>query len=260
LLRSRCITSCLTLRRANQYTIAGVTRDFVRGGNWTLTRDDTEHKTIIAELQRNATAFERLEPDGCIRAYGVDFLSARRHVLVVAAIEGLGNSLLGTLDWSYGSIQNSWVCGTDVAANMTLHPKDSESHGCTVREAISSYPPMSIANRTVEYCLSQRVADECKLQFSLPIMLVIIFCNMVKLFCILLTLMKYDPTLITIGDAIASFLKRPEPLTRGMSSLTMEDIKAGQWPSGPTPYSWRYKRYFWWQAIGIWKWLAVNLV
>ena len=226
--------------------------------NWSLPGADRKHQDILTTLQKDAHQYERLEPQDCIRAYGVDFISDRRHVVVVTNVQDPPNALLGTLDWSYNVIQNSWVCGTNATDDLLLHPVSIDDFDCSVQWALAT-PPMTIAGHTVRYCLSQKVPDICRLQFSLPIMLVVILCNIAKLVCILLTLMKTDATLITMGDAIASFLTRPDPLTQDMGSLTMQDI-AGDWPSQPQPRSWVYKRYFRWQSVGVWRWVATNVV
>ena len=67
----------------------------------------------------------------------------------------------------------------------------------------------------IDYCLSKCVREHCKLQFSLTIMVVIIVCNMIKTACMTIILWKQDPEpLVTLGDAIASFLDRPDVTTK----------------------------------------------
>jgi hypothetical protein len=216
-------------------------------------------QTIITEMQKNVSLYERLEVPDCINEYGVDYLSNRRNVIVVTTAQGLNNSIMGALDWSYDVIQNSWVCGCDVNDTMVLEPKDINDFDCIVADALNSLP-IAIGNYSIDYCLSERVPDVCRLQFSLHIMLIVILCNTVKLICILLTLMKRDETLITMGDAIASFLCRPDPMTRGMGTATMADFKSAYWPSSPQPRKWSYVRYFRWQAVGPWRWAIVNVL
>lgn len=234
-----------------------MTEDFLTGASWTLPEADQQHLDIVAAMQNNASQYQRLDPEDCIQAYGVDFLSDRRHVLVVTNATDLNDSVLGILDWSYNIIQNSWICGTNVSSDLILIPEDINDFDCNIQVALEDLP-MTIANEDVQYCLSQQVSDVCRLQFSLPIMLIVITCNVIKLLCIVLTLMKNDKTLITMGDAIASFLSRPDPLTKGMGTTTMKDIASGYWPSQPQPRVWEYRRYFRWQSVGAWRWLITN--
>jgi len=251
----------LTLRSANRYTVAAVTPEFLDGGEWTLAKNDSEHINILTQIQANVSNFERLTPEECVREYTVDFISHRRHVVAVTtlkAAENDGNSLLGTLDWEYGKIQNSWVCSATVDDDMLLHPWPIDQLDCTVEEALSD-GFMYIADEEVQFCLSQRVPDVCRLQFSLPIMIIVIACNAIKLVCILLTLMRNQTTLITMGDAIDSYLRRPDPTTRGMCTLTMDDVKKGVWLLSPEPRVWAYRKYFRFKAAGMRRWVSTSL-
>ncbi|KAM7182945.1 hypothetical protein V8F33_013911 [Rhypophila sp. PSN 637] len=103
--------------------------------------------------------------------------------------------------------------------------------------------PIAFGGYEMDYCLSER--------FSLPIMLIAI--------AIAIMLSKNEITLLTLGDAIASFLDRPDPTTRGMCTLTMKDVKSGHWPDNPEPRRWQYSRHFRWEAVGLWRWVGSNV-
>ena len=67
----------------------------------------------------------------------------------------------------------------------------------------------------IDYCLSKPVVEHCKLQLSVAVMIVIIICNIFKTVCMITILWKQDPKpLVTLGDAIASFLDRPDITTK----------------------------------------------
>jgi hypothetical protein len=240
--------------------VAAVTPEFVSGGNWTYPGADNVNMAVLGELQQNISSLERLEPPDCIEAYGVDFLSGRRHVLAVTMPSMQENSLIGVLDWSYDQIQNSWVCGANVSSDMTLLPQDIGDFDCDISTALASQP-IPIENDVLAYCLSQPAADECRLQFSLVILGIVIFCNCVKLLCILSMLFRSETTLITLGDAVVSFLVRPDPTTKGMCTLTMTDVRHGYWPDPEQtePKPWVYHRYWRWQAAGTRRWAGGNL-
>ena len=63
----------------------------------------------------------------------------------------------------------------------------------------------------------EQVEEVCKLQFSFPIAITVVVSNFVKAICMAITLFYYKrhAALITIGDAVASFLDQPDPETRG---------------------------------------------
>ncbi|KAL8976226.1 MAG: hypothetical protein Q9205_007726 [Flavoplaca limonia] len=79
----------------------------------------------------------------------------------------------------------------------------------------------------VSHCLAQEVEQHCTLSFHVPIMIAVIICNIVKLGCIVGMIWRTEPTpLITVGDAVASFLDDPASLITAMVlfSVTVSDI------------------------------------
>ncbi|KAK3953030.1 hypothetical protein QBC32DRAFT_388814 [Pseudoneurospora amorphoporcata] len=67
--------------------------------------------------------------------------------------------------------------------------------------------------------------------------------------------------LITLGDAITSFLNDPDPITRGACLLLKNDVKQGNWASGASqPKHWVPKRHYWFQAPSLPRWIITGLV
>lgn len=59
-----------------------------------------------------------------------------------------------------------------------------------------------------------------KVQFALPFFIVVIIANVMKTVAIVLTLWTYSPRhIITVGDAVASFLETSEPRSKGKCLL-----------------------------------------
>ncbi|KAL1871753.1 hypothetical protein Plec18167_006903 [Paecilomyces lecythidis] len=126
----------------------------------------------------------------------------------------------------------------------------------------------------VDYCLSQQVEQDCQLLFSLPICIVVILCNFTKIACMFLTARDDRKEIfLTVGDAISSFLTRPDPTTEGRCLLSVNNITKGPRPwKNPvsanregTPE--RYPapsripdvlppRRRWIQAASIWRWVG----
>ena len=70
------------------------------------------------------------------------------------------------------------------------------------------------ANSEIVYCLSQRIEEHYKLQFSAIFMILVIICNVVKMSCMTWIAWKQDSEpLVTLGDVISSFLDRPDTMT-----------------------------------------------
>lgn len=63
----------------------------------------------------------------------------------------------------------------------------------------------------VDHCLVNRADQQCTLKFSLPIMAIVILMNVVKatMMCIVGLVLQAVP-IVTLGDAIESFLAQPD--------------------------------------------------
>ncbi|THC99990.1 hypothetical protein EYZ11_000569 [Aspergillus tanneri] len=80
---------------------------------------------------------------------------------------------------------------------------------------IAGVGPAPVINIPISHCMSKEVDERCQLLFSLPIGLVVIMCNVIKLVFICLAVnTKRKEIFLTVGDAIASFLAEPDPATR----------------------------------------------
>lgn len=127
----------------------------------------------------------------------------------------------------------------------------------------------------VDHCLSQTIEQDCQLLFSLPICIVIILCNLTKIICMFLTAQDDRKEIfLTVGDAISSFLTRPDPTTEGKCLLSMKNISVGHrpWknplslnkqtttfkysPSSRIPDNVLPPRKRWIQAASIWHWFV----
>ena len=91
---------------------------------------------------------------------------------------------------------------------------------CAFETLNSSSPALS-----VDHCLSQKVEEKCQLLFSLPICLTVILCNTVKIACMLMA--AHDDRkeiFLRVGDAVSSFLTRPDPTTENRCLWSKKDI------------------------------------
>jgi len=243
---------------ANEYMVAAVTQDFVNGATWTLTGSDASHQSLLTEMQQNASSYERLDQAACINEYGVDYLSSRRHALVV--VDGqLSDPLIGILDWTYSAPENSWICGTTLGPNMTLETISIDDFDCSIPVALSN-DTWLMANQQVDYCLSLQVEDQCRLQFAVPIMVAVLCCNFVKLLAMIVTLWKCrEPTFVTLGDALDDLLEKPDPYTVGMCIATKKEFEGGAWPASK-PKRWSSRKHFHLEGVGIRRWILTNSV
>lgn len=78
----------------------------------------------------------------------------------------------------------------------------------------------------VSYCLSKTLPPRCQLQLNLPLIIIVIVLNAGMVVCaaVVVTRMK-DCPLVTVGDAIASFVENPVPQTKNMCLIPQQHLK-----------------------------------
>lgn len=84
----------------------------------------------------------------------------------------------------------------------------------------------------VDYCLSERFTTSCRLSIANPLLLIVCVLCAVKSLVFAVTLGLLHPLrnlalgdpLMTIGDAIASFISRPDTETKGMCTFSAKDL------------------------------------
>lgn len=75
-------------------------------------------------------------------------------------------------------------------------------------------------------CLSESSPERCQVQLNQSILYIVIACNMLKvtLMIIVLRWMNQE-TIVTIGDAIQTFILEPDILTQDCCLMTSHDMK-----------------------------------
>ncbi|KAH5234289.1 hypothetical protein HBI62_025840 [Parastagonospora nodorum] len=206
----------------------------------------------------------KLQPQECLNKYATSIVSNRRHVLLVASddnfptlednvfINGSHVYWAGPYyatdsknprdasngyNWICSGMQYNSFCANDVdklkanvSAWRTGHycPTPTTPLGAFCAEA-RTFP--------VQYCLSEPAQPHCRLQFDTTIAVIVTVLNAVKA-----ALMFYiaccvgDDPLITMGDAVASFLERADTTTKDMCLLSIRDVRKKVLESGPRPW------------------------
>ncbi|KAJ5186044.1 hypothetical protein N7472_010884 [Penicillium cf. griseofulvum] len=126
---------------------------------------------------------------------------------------------------------------------------------------IGYYDHPSIGLYTVDGCISLKAEEKCQLLFSPTFSLVVLVCTTVKVACIVFVACRERThRLLTVGDAISSFLSAPDPLTTGYCTSSKSDwIRRSRRPDGTAEHRYegvaqqrlntRIRR--WWQAAAI---------
>lgn len=206
----------------NHYAILVVTSDFLSGAPFTnptpLGKLEIPREKLVAfeNIRRNISVskqdqrksgWEKLDSTQCWQAYQSRLIFDRSDYFAVSSAISPGTSLLYynepflsmNPDMRPCSDQN---CSTTYSCYQTMCRNITTNH-------------FEYYNYPIDYCLSHRTAETCQLQFSLLIMLIVMFCNLTKTICMLLIIHhRFTTPLLTVGDAVASFLKKPDIYTR----------------------------------------------
>ena len=89
--------------------------------------------------------------------------------------------------------------------------------------------PASLSNQTttlhIAYGLSTHVQQSNSIQVARMFIVVVIICNILKTFAIYMTLRNsFSPHILTLGDAVSSCLKSPDPSTLGACILSKKEL------------------------------------
>ena len=236
-------------------------------GQGTLNSSSTLNATFesVYRSLRNASAWEKLENAQCIKAYGHQIVSVRGDLVAISSAVNASEPLVliqdtSELDAFSSDVTYDWICEN----YQDDDPRNDTDYWCDPNVIVTKHQDgnwtlLGDRNYPVQYCLSQRIKEHCKIQFSLVIMIITISCNLIKMGCMLLTLWfhRFKP-LVTIGDAIVSFLQRADPATKNMCLADTEHFKQRPWKKVPSIWARNYKR--WHSSTSFRRWWACTLL
>jgi hypothetical protein len=132
------------------------------------------HEALLNSTLTNMTSSQ------CMEAYGINFVSKFRNVLLVTTdADTSNNSLLHVGSWSAtNEVPYAWICGD--SWSQTPYSDQPPSAVCTMSTATAATPNWIVGSHHISYCMAQEVVEECQLSFSLLIMLVVISVNASK--------------------------------------------------------------------------------
>ena len=221
--------------------------------------------SALEGLNPSTQGYKNLTPLECAKVYKTYFLPNRRNLFLITKHSSntthSDTILAMNISDPRWTLPFYWICRPDV------DPMSPE--WCFYDEVIaniSSGLPWRVKLKTVgeveiAECKSEVTDEKCKVQFSLDIMIVVICCNLIKACCMIMTVVRSrEPTLVTLGDAVDSFLRAPDPTTTGMCFADRQFIKR-EWRRGrgAGPRQWKQKGLQrWWTSISKTRWITCN--
>ncbi|KAF9066200.1 hypothetical protein BDP27DRAFT_1365818 [Rhodocollybia butyracea] len=202
--------------------------------------NDTLHS--ITEVVPN---WEFLSASDCLQSYAVDFLTDHGNVMVVGAFDpemytfkGLDKvgfdiavivegGLIGGSSPPFNGFAPICQMMQCVAVLLTnIDPSNWTLGENFWNMNVTAGSQLIVPSAQVDYCLSSTASPRCQLRFNLPLLTIVVALNAIKVVCmaIVATKMKDHP-LVTIGDAIASFIDNPSSETKGMCLVSQDQFK-----------------------------------
>ncbi|CAN9439696.1 unnamed protein product [Alternaria alternata] len=243
-------SSILATKVATEYMVTELEESFLQTGtstklpglnSTTVSRSGVrpgtgydEVKPLFDRILREAHAWQNLTLEQCARSYTPFLLHDRRTLVLVTPVTEDQRALPG-LFRVVGS--KTWMCDDP---GTVLSPDGVDADGsaafpCNPQNAAFGYRDNRKNWQTPSspmYCLAEPHPQECTVEAVRPFLIIVSVFNAIKLFGILW--LYYDSStrhskLHTLGDAIASFLERPEDSTRNLCALD----------KGPLEKKWR---------------------
>lgn len=141
-----------------------------------------------------------------------------------------------SLDYDY----YRWICSTlpyDTQCDAAIGQIKASATDWTVGSG-PTYP--------VKYCLSKKIDSQCKVRWNFSIAGFVTAVNLLKTLVIFYTAFGItESPLMTVGDAVSSFLEREDKSTTNMCLTSIEDIRTTRrgLGRGMVPRKWADRRF-----------------
>jgi hypothetical protein len=188
-----------------------------------------------------ANNLTRLEPADCISAYAeAPFQTSHGSLILVTS-----NTSFTTQAFQFSNSQVEgpqgptcqidpfgWICSN---LQQYICPTYTFTVLCSP-ERVNSSNWQPFGNK-VDYCLSEVLSDRCRVQFVPPLAYIVMCFNFLKASILLFVFfVEKDNPIMTIGDAVASFLTQRDKSTRDFCFLEKQSIHLWEAREGYLPY------------------------
>lgn len=212
----------------------------------TATGDELQNRDMVPALQTLAqnNSLQLLDKNQCIQTFAQEVITRYSVVILLTSASNASHEILNSdvqsLNRTYensGSMIGpesissilTWICSTTSGLEGSYCDPKVQQQNTTWSVPVSNWkadPDFA----SVDRCLAKEESGHCSILFSRPLMISVIICNVLKIACLATTLFLSDfNPLVTVGDAIASFLARPDSNTQGLGPVSCVDVREGKW-------------------------------
>jgi len=267
------------------YQVALVTPDFLTAGDW----DQSVASAVLGadvdqlvEMQLRIANLTRLDNRECLQAYATTMYGTTwRNALVVTSLNSTNSSLINVYTHTAASTKPdiNWACHGDIHQADIEDSYAEQYSTCDTKALLAAPSSWTIPkvpacpegeqadllynifdgsgdcnepyNAPVRYCLAESFPPHCTVSISTALLATVIVFNAIKTVCLIATLRARNRPLANLGDAIASFMQRPDPETVGKGALEVGMVSSGLWRDlhKYTPVPWIQQKRRWWYAV-----------
>jgi hypothetical protein len=232
--------------------------------------------TVAAKLYESAISqrLSRLDVTDCINAYATSFPTTLRSLILVTANStnlpyAIGYQSMVPLNDAAAHCSTSafhWIC------NQLNPPQRTDSRDDCLGRPICAEQRKKLNpgdwrpfGDQIEYCLAEAVDQKCNLGLNPSLIGVVIAFNLIKALLLAWTFYKVkEKPLITIGDAVGSFLERTDNTTKGLCLMENRDLSDweayGKGEGQPLPKTLSRTRRHWASIVSKKRWFLLLLV
>ena len=271
---------------ANTYLVAAVSEEFVSGAQIDsdpylfFDAPTGSFEQTTESMKYNSTNLTVAE---CITTYSKPLISEYSNVALVMNAHNSSNSLLGLWvyrfhdvdsDWLNSRLSTTWPCDIpndqSVDCNLAKLATDNATHwnpfpiSLEYWDLFPNDSPYVLSNSSVNYCLAQKTHRSCRISLTPTIVWIVLGANLSKVACFCGTLIFVRNTskpLITTGDAVQSFLSKPDSKLsqRCLSNISQVREDPRFWAAPEMPLQWLPKHQVWLHGAPLSWWLSLFL-
>jgi hypothetical protein len=216
----------------------------------------------------HANNLTRLTPTECITAYATAWQSKYGGVVLISNEYNGSEYAIDSViqQWAPRPADSQqdpfgWVCMEGDEMSDSARQCQSELAG--VKRDANSTRGWVVNGYKIDYCLVEETPEKCTLEYSLTLSIVVLVTNGVKIAVILGTILSLRSNpLLTLGDAVVSFLSVPDEASRGMGLITKGMVTAEKQSLGRQDDIPEYKPHPQrrWTSVSIERWAVTSFM
>lgn len=128
------------------------------------------------------------------------------------------------IDWYFGTngVPFEWICrDSSCTGGFTL--ANCETFLPCITSNLADWKPFK---KSIEYCLGEKIEGHCQLAYSIHLAIVVLLIGAGKTSLMLYIAFRFkERPLLTIGDAVASYLQRPDMYTQRACLVGRKEVQ-----------------------------------